>query len=44
MMAKTVAVRNDVSQSTVLAPSKMRFQSKVTMAETTRVTEKKVTT
>src|SRR6516164_6195946 len=44
MMAKTVAVRNDVSQSTVLAPSTMRFQSKVTTAETTRVTENTVTT
>src|SRR6516164_6288568 len=44
MMAKTVAVRNEVSQSTVLAPSTMRFQSKVTMAETTRVTENTVTT
>jgi hypothetical protein len=44
MMAKTVAVRNDVSQSTVVAPSTMRFQSKVTMAETTRVTENTVIT
>jgi hypothetical protein len=44
MMAKAMAIRNDVSQSTVLAPSTMRFQRKVTMAETIRVTENPVTT